>query len=195
MQPAAELRVQLLVLCAGDADASERLAAELTGLAEAISAVVPSTVSVTLALVHDGVELSVAVSAKPATRQPVRSSWAGSLRAAEPGALLIVRAADTHAFRPRPGETHPWLGLGAAGVQVDQHLSAALVEPGASLALALIELQSIQRGLGALLELGYDPLATRGELARRADLAGSTMAVASRALMAAGPAFGRREDR
>jgi hypothetical protein len=110
---------------------SERLAAQLTGLAQAISAAVPSAVSVSLSVVRDGVELSVAASAG-----------------------------------------------------VDQQLAPGMIDPGAALALALSQVRSIQQGLGALIELGYEPIAARAELAHRAELAGTTMAVASRVLLA-----------
>lgn len=194
MQPTAILRAQLLVLCAGDDHESGRLAAELTALSEAIVAAVPSTVSVTLGLVRDGVELSVAISSCAGARQPVLSSLAGPLPAAEPGAVLIVRAADAGVFAARYGHPKPWLGLDTAHVQVDQHLAPALLEPGASLAAALSELQSVQQGLGALIEAGLVPLAARAELARRADGAGTTLAAVIEVLLGDIPPAGHADD-
>jgi hypothetical protein len=193
LQPTAVLRAQLLVLCAGDVDASDRLSDALTALTGAVAAAIPSMVSVTVGLVRDSVEISVSIWAEAEPSRPVLSSLAGPIPGAEPGALLIVRAADADAFGPPRGRTQQWLGLNAAFVELDEHLSDALLEPGASLRLALSDLQSVQRGLGALLELGYGPRTARAELARRADSAGITMAAASQALLAEIPPLGAGE--
>ena len=146
-----------------------------------------AVLSVTLALVREGAELSFTVSANAESFGPILSSLAGPLPAGEPGALLIVRAGNANAFDATPGHPELWLGLDPTHLQVDQHLVSALFEPDVSLPLALRELQSVQQSLGALIELGLEPAGARAELARRADIAGTTVAVASRALLAEVP--------
>lgn len=187
MQPTSVLRAQLLRLCAGDTDASEALADDLTSLGRVIIAAVPSTVSVTVCLVRDGVELSVALSVHNGAAHGTGSSAAVPLPAGGPGALLILRSADAGAFAPLLGLAEPWLGLNVAFVQIDQHLAPSSRDPGASLTRALSDLLSIQQAVGALIEIGFEPDDAQGELARRAEIAGTTVAAASQAVLAALP--------
>ncbi len=172
------------MLCAGDIDTSEQLATRLTCLLEAMSAAVPSVLSVTLTLVRDGSEVAFAVATDTGSLRPVLSSLAAPMPAGGPGALLVVRAATAGAFASLSAQAVPWIGLGVAGLQLDQHLVAPLPEPDAALAKALAALRSIHQGLGALIEGGLEPDAALREIARLAETVESTMAAASRVVLA-----------
>ena len=177
MELTASLARQLLEL-----DGSKQFGLALGELTAGLARAVPSLVTVSLVLVHQGVQVPFTVSAEPDARAVVVASLAVEL-AGKAGHLLILQATEQGAFLLLQDEIAALLSAQAPAPQVDQHLTTT-APPGPALTSARAELTAIDHAVGVLLDRGMLQTAALEELRRRAARAGTTIGGAGRALLA-----------
>ena len=103
-------------------DGSDELGLALGELATGLATAVPSLLTVSLVLVHQGVPVPVTVTAEPHPEAAVLASLAVEL-AGEAGSMLILRAAEPGAFLLLQAELAGASSGWTPEPQVDQHLS------------------------------------------------------------------------
>ena len=165
-----------------DLDRSGHLGPALGQLAAGLAVAVPSLLTVSLVLDHQGVQVPVSITAEPDLDAVVRASLAVQL-AGEAGSMLILQAAEQGAFLLLRDELAGLPSPQVPAPQVDQHL-APTVPPGPALTWARTELAAVDRAVGVLLDRGMLPALALADLRRRAELAGTTLGGAGRALLA-----------
>jgi hypothetical protein len=165
-----------------DLHRSEDFALALGELAAGLATAVPSLVTVSLVVLHQGVPVPVIVKAEPDGGPVVLASLAVEL-AGRAGCLLILQAAETGAFLLLRDELVTSPAGQATAPQVDQHLSPT-PPPGQALTSARARLAAVDRAVGVLLDRGLLPEAALEELRRRAEIAGTELVAAAHALLA-----------
>src|SRR4051794_23458093 len=173
--------------------------AGLGRLSREVVAMVPSCVTVSIALSHLGIDVVITVPTSGADAMPrpaaVLASLALPLPSAGVGCVLVLQASAPGAFVLLAEDLAALLTGGHQPPELDAHLAPLAASTGSALAASLAELSLLDRALGVLLDQGWAPEAGERELHRRASAAGVTVtAVAEQLLTPPSPGAPRGVD-
>lgn len=169
-----------VLLLHGDAHRGGEFVDALGRLGRDVVRAVPSCLAVTITHTRSGEEVGVSMAAGPAE---VLASLAVSLSGA-PGDLLVLRAGAAGAFVLLAGDLDGLLGPDHPPARLDEHLGWPSVAGAEPLGASLADLSAVDQALGVLVDRGLPPDAASRELGRWAGEAGTTLAAASRELLA-----------
>jgi hypothetical protein len=176
----AALAADLDMLSAAIQNSDGGLEPVLQSLAKELQAAVESYVGLTITIAAEGHRISFTTSERGATATTSLSIPLTALAGGEAGSSLVLYATTPGAFVDLAADLAWVLEIKPSALVLDQHVAAPAPSDGVT---GLSELATINRAIGALIELGHTPESARAELRRHADLDSGDMPAAAQRIL------------
>jgi hypothetical protein len=176
----AALAADLSLLSAAIQQSDGGLEPVLQSLAKQIRAAVESYAGLTITIAAEGHRISFTTSEPGATAATSLSIPLTAVAGSEAGSSLVLYATTPGAFVDLAADLAWVLEIKPSALALDQHVT---VPPPSQGVTGLRELATINRAIGALIELGHTPESARAQLRRHADLDSGDMPAAAQRIL------------